>query len=204
MRTLLTAILAASLFSVSFAASAQDAYADVAAVAPTGFHLDGHGDLVHDASGARFPQRFAGFVRTGEASGDPSGEAVMIEYRFPSEAEVIGARIAIVHIEQMSAADHYAIMRPMARAYFSDIHPLSEGPVNIPGAPNGSVWRGSFQGTRDKVPYEFNLTTVDLGYWSARVATAYPRSGRSEAILRLNALIGELRRLSLMEPAPAR
>src|SRR3546814_13310188 len=88
----------------------------------------------------------------------------------------------------MSVKEHYTIMKWLARSYFDESTPLSEGPVVLPDMPKDAVWRGRFRGSREGVPYEFSLTTVDLGYWGARVATADPEADHGEAEQRLDAL----------------
>ncbi|MCF8709797.1 hypothetical protein SAMN02927924_04233 [Sphingobium faniae] len=84
----------------------------------------------------------------------------------------------------------------LARSYFDESTPLSERPVVLPDMPKDAVWRGRFRGSREGVPFEFSLTTVDLGCWGARVATAYPEADQGEAEQRLDTLISGLRALA--------
>lgn len=103
------------LLGLSVHAAAQSAPATAEATASAGFRLDSDGTLVHEGSGARFPHMLAGFTRVAEQGYDPSGQYVSVEYRSPVHASTIVARISLVHIEQMSAKDHYAIMEWLAR-----------------------------------------------------------------------------------------
>ncbi|GLI98215.1 hypothetical protein [Sphingobium sp. BS19] len=184
------------LLGLSIHTAAQSAPAAAEATAPAGFRLDSDGTLVHVGSGARFPHVLAGFTRVAEQGYDPSGQYVSVEYRSPVHGSTIVARISLVHIEQMSAKEHYTIMKWLARSYFDESTPLSEGPVVLPDMPKDAVWRGRFRGSREGVPFEFSLTTVDLGYWGARVATAYPEADQGEAEQRLDTLISGLRALA--------
>jgi hypothetical protein len=185
-----------ALLGLSAHGAAQTVPVAAEATAPAGFRLDSDGTLVHEGSGARFPRTLAGFTRVAEQGYDPSGQYVSVEYRSPVRGSTIVARISLVHIEQMSAKEHYTIMKWLARGYFDESTPLSEGPVALPDMPKDAVWRGRFRGVREGVPFEFSLTTVDLGYWGARVATAYPEADQGEAEQRLDTLISGLRALA--------
>lgn len=193
-RRVLPLVLGA-LLGLSAHGAAQTEQAAAEATVPSGFRLDPDGTLVHEESGARFPHMLAGFTRVAERGYDPSGQYVSVEYHAPLRGSTIVARISLVHIEQMSAKEHYTIMKGQARRYFDASAPVSEGPVVLPDMPKDSAWRGRFRGVREGVPFEFSLTTVDLGYWDARVATAYPEADHSEAEQRLDVLISGLRAL---------
>lgn len=174
-------------------AAAQPAGNVSECTAPRGFRTEPDGTLVHEATGARFPVSIAGFTRTGQDGYDPSGEYVTVEYHYPLEGASLAARISLVHVEQMSAAEHYVIMKPLARQYFTNIEPLSEGPLPVPDLPEDAVWSGTFSGTREGAPYLFSLTTVNYGYWSARIATAAPEAAEAVARQKLTALITALK-----------
>ncbi|OAN53358.1 hypothetical protein [Sphingobium sp. TCM1] len=184
------------MLGLSACTAAQAAPAAARATVPAGFRLDPDGTLVHEGSGTRFPHILAGFTRVAEQGYDPSGQYVSVEYHSPVHGAAIVARISLVHIEQMSAKEHYTIMKGQVRGYFDESTPLTEGQVVLPDVPEDSVWRGRFRGVREGVRFEFSLTTVDLGYWGARVATAYPEADHVEAEQRLDALIGRLRALA--------
>ncbi|AMK22897.1 hypothetical protein [Rhizorhapis sp. SPR117] len=192
----LLALGLSALLAFPVSAPARTASAAAEATTPTGFRLDPDGTLVHEGSGTRFPRTLAGFTRVTEQGYDPSGQYVSVEYRAPARDSTIVVRISLVHIEQMSARDHYEIMKWLARRYFDESTPVSEGPVLLPDMPEDSVWRGRFRGNRQGRPFEFSLTTVDLGYWGARIATAYPEAGHIEAEQRLDAFIHGLRALA--------
>ncbi len=203
-RSVVAAAVAVAVLAgiVSTQSTAQPGAAAASPSAPDGFHRADGDVLVHDASGTRFPATLAGFSRVKQWSSDPKGESILIEYRRSLTSGTMTARISLVHIEQMPASDHYAIMKPMAESYFHDIHPLSEGPVAIDGAPYGTVWRGEFTGTRDGTGYRFSMTTVDLGFWDARLVTAAPLAAGPDALHQLDRLIAELRRQSPLTPSP--
>lgn len=185
-------LLGMSLSSALGAATAPVAIASSAGSVPDGFSLAADGTtLVHVASGFRFPARLAGFTRLKEQAFDPSGHYVAIGYDRPlgGSADHVVVRIALVHIRDMSAHDHYTIMKSAAMAHFSAPAVLSEGPVPFPADPQLSAWRGIFTGTRNGQPWRFSLTTVDYGYWSGRLTAAYPQSRAAEAEQDLAALI---------------
>lgn len=187
---------------VSAQSAAQPLATTTSSAIPDGFHLVDGDVLVHDASGTRFPATLAGFTRVKQWSSDPKGESIAIEYWRSLTSGTVTARVSLIHIEQMPASDHYAIMKPMAESYFHDVHPLSEGPVAIAGVPPGTVWRGEFTGTREGIGYRFSMTTVDLGYWDARVVTAAPLDAGADALQQLDQLIADLRKQSPLTPSP--
>lgn len=163
---------------------------------PDGFILAQDGTtLVHVASGLRFPAEFAGFKRLRERAFDPSGEYIAAGYDRPlgSGSDRIVVRIAVVHIDDMSAHDHFSIMRQRTMSYFSAPTLLSEGPTTIPTQPHLDAYRGTFSGLRDGQPWHFSLTTVDYGYWSGRMTAAYPESLAVEAEKNLGTLLAEVR-----------
>ena len=208
MRTISIISLFAGL-GLAFAApalAAQDTPAEPIAATdiPSGFVLDADGTtLVHLASSVRFPAEFAGFKRLRERGFDPSGEYIAIGYDHPlgSGADKLVVRIALVHIRQMSAHDHYSIMRQATMSHFSAPTVLSEAPATIPNRPQLDAYRGTFSGTRDGQPWRFSLTTVDYGYWSGRMAAAYPDSLAEEAQKDLDTLIAEIRLQQPKRPA---
>ena len=193
---LLAVAAAFALTGVSTAAMAAAPSAPAAAmVVPDGFSLDADGStLVHGGSGFRFPANIAGFTRINEQQFDPSGDYVAIAYqRDLPGGDQVAVRIAVVHNRDMSAADHYVIMKPVAMSYFSAVSVLSEGPVRIAGQPDVEGYRGIFAGVRDGTPWHFSLTTVDYGYWSGRLASAYPETAAGQAENDLEALVAAFR-----------
>lgn len=163
---------------------------------PDGFVLASDGTtIVHVASGLRFPAEFAGFIRLRERAFDPGGEYIAVGYNRPlgMGTERIIVRIAVVHIEDMSAHDHYEIMRQATMSHFSAPTLLSQGPTKIPNQRHLDAYRGTFTGIRDGQPWHFSLTTVDYGYWSGRMTAAYPVSQAAEAEGHLGKLLAEVR-----------
>lgn len=186
---------AAGLCSVPGALLAQipETVRTTPAEVPLGFTPDGD-VLIHTASGFRFPARVAGFTRMKERGSDPSGEYVAIGYekQLSGDDQII-VRIAIVHLADMTAADHYTIMKPGAMSHFSAVSVVSESKFSIGGQPDISGYRGVFAGERDGHPWRFSLTTVDFGYWDGRLASAYPAGQASEAESALNGLLSAFR-----------
>ncbi|MFK4874560.1 hypothetical protein [Novosphingobium sp. ZW T3_23] len=178
------------------------AASEAAGEVPEGFTLDRDGTtLIHTASGLRFPAEFEGFKRLKERTFDPSGEYVAIGYDRPlgagsdaaSSKNRIVVRMAIVHIDEMPARDHYMIMRQAAMAHFAAPSIVSEGPARIPTNPRLDAYRGTFSGYSDNQPWLFSLTTVNYGYWSGRMTAAYPKAQSAEAEKYLGLLLGEVR-----------
>ncbi|MGH6745408.1 hypothetical protein [Novosphingobium sp.] len=170
---------------------------------PEGFTLAADGTtLVHTASGLRFPAEFQGFKRLSEKAYDPSGEYVAIGYdrQIGSGSDKIAVRMAILHIDDMSARDHYMIMRQAAMAHFAAPAIVSEGPTKIPTNRKLDAYRGTFSGYRDNQPWLFSLTTVNYGYWSGRMTAAFPKSQSAEAEKYLGLLLGEVRSQKPMTP----
>lgn len=184
------------LAAPSMAAEQPSATDAAVAEVPDGFALASDGTtLVHVASGLRFPAEFAGFTRLRERAFDPSGEYIAVGYNRPlgTGADHIIVRIAVVHIDDMSAHDHYEIMRQATMAHFSAPTLVSQGPTKIPGQRRLDAYRGTFTGTRDGQPWHFSLTTVNYGYWSGRMTAAYPESQAAEAQRYLDTLLAEVR-----------
>lgn len=144
---------------------------------PPGFHLARDASaLVHEGSGYTFPSIVGEFTRTDEWSRDPTGEYVAIRYdHSPAQGEPVILHIALVHIGEMNAHEHYAAIKPQAQRFFSAITLKSEGPVKNPRV-GKAAFRGTFSGERAGKPWEFSLTTVELGDWAGRLTAAYPAS----------------------------
>ncbi|MDF0543892.1 hypothetical protein PX699_16185 [Sphingobium sp. H39-3-25] len=165
----------------------------VPAEVPLGFTPDGD-VLIHTASGFRFPAQVAGFTRMKERGSDPSGEYIAIGYeRQLGRDDKIIVRIAIVHLVDMTAAEHYTIMKPVAMSHFSAVSVVSETKFSIGGQQHIPGYRGVFAGERDGHPWRFNLTTVDFGYWDGRLASAYPAVRASDAESALDGLLSAFR-----------
>lgn len=129
-----------------------------------------------------------------ESGSDLSGEYVAIGYeRQLGRDDKIIVRIAIVHLVDMTAAEHYTIMKPFAMSHFSAASVVSETKFSVGGQPDLSGYRGVFAGERDGQPWRFSLTTVDFGYWDGRLASAYPAAQASEAESSLDGLLSAFR-----------
>lgn len=190
------------LATPSIAAEQPPATDAATAEIPDGFVLAAdETTLVHAASGLRFPAEFAGFARLRERAFDPGGEYIAVGYDRPlgTSSDRIVVRIAVVHIEDMSAHDHYEIMRQSTMSHFSAPTLLSQGPTKIPNQRRLDAYRGTFTGMRDNQPWNFSLTTVNYGYWSGRMTAAYPESQAAEAQKQLGTLLAAIR---LQQPKP--
>ncbi|MGE3746381.1 MAG: hypothetical protein AB7G25_11860 [Sphingomonadaceae bacterium] len=186
----------------SVAAEKPSAVDAATAEIPDGFVLASDGTtFVHAASGLRFPAEFASYTRLRERAFDPGGEYIAVGYDRPlgTGSDRIIVRIAVVHIEDMSARDHYEIMRQATMSHFSAPTLLSQGPTKIPNQRRLDAYRGTFTGTRDSQPWHFSLTTVNYGYWSGRMTAAYPESQAAEAQRHLGTLLAAIR---LQQPRP--
>ncbi|AVA16206.1 hypothetical protein KRR38_35525 [Novosphingobium sp. G106] len=150
--------------------------------------------MIHTASGFRFPAQVAGFTRMKERGSDPSGEYVAIGYeRQIGQDDQIIVRIAIVHLVDMTAAEHYTIMKSVAMSHFSAVSVLSETRFSIGGQPDIPGYRGVFAGERGDHSWRFSLTTVDFGFWDGRLASAYPAGRAREAESALDGLLSAFR-----------
>lgn len=190
------AALGLLLAAPALASAPVPTVAAIPAEIPDGFVLaPDRTTLVHLASGLRFPAEFAGFRRLRERAFDPGGEYIAVGYDRPLGlgADRIVVRIAVVHIDDMSAHDHFSIMRQRTMAHFSAPTLLSEGPTRIPNRPRLDAYRGTFSGLRDGQPWHFSLTTVDYGYWSGRMTAAYPENRADEAEKHLDTLLARIR-----------
>lgn len=165
--------------------------------APTGFHLEKDGTLIHEKSRTRFPLTFEGFARTSNYAFDPGGKNVAVVYTYSVGQQMVEARIALVHILMMSAHEHYAGLSPVIGTYFQDmaftgVRPIGDGALQLPGMAPDAAWQGRFRAMRKRQPYLLSLTTVDFGYWSARVTAAYPQARAAEAQARIVRLIAQI------------
>ncbi|WP_454887570.1 hypothetical protein [Sphingomonas oryzagri] len=190
------ALLACLVAGKGSAAAAPPAMVEAGRVVPDGFVLDADGStLVHVASKTRFPAEVAGFARSKEAAFDLTGEYVAIGYDrpLPGNTANIIVRVALVHIRDMSARDHYDIMRSAAMAHFSSPTVVSEGPYVIASDPGLSAYQGIFAGIRGGEPWHFSLTTINYGYWAGRITAAYPQKYAAEAKRDLADFVAALR-----------
>ncbi|TCM20880.1 hypothetical protein EDF56_102543 [Novosphingobium sp. PhB165] len=163
---------------------------------PEGFKFAPDGTtLIHVASGLRFPAQVEGFTRLKEQAFDTSGDYVAIGYDhlLNEGKDHLIVRMAVVHIDDMPAKDHYTIMRQQTMSHFSAPQIVSEGPVTVPNNPNLDAYRGIFSGNRNNVPWRFSLTTANYGYWSGRLTAAYPESDAAEAEKYLDGLLVAIR-----------
>ena len=144
--------------------------------------------IVHKESGFVFPVFAAGFRRECEMTTDFSGNNFEIGYVRDVEDHEIEVKITIVHLEQLTAQDHYLIVKPDILSRYSNPAVVSEGDYLVPDRPDIIAYQGIFDGDRDGVPWHFSVTALDYGYWDARLTASYPQevdSAAQEAIMEL-------------------
>lgn len=132
------------------------------------------GVLVHQASGFRFPEQVAGFVRSDTADLVGSGEYVGVEYsRALSVDGTLILHAAVVRIPGLSPQAHYTITRPVVMASLTEPRRVAEGPYErIEGS---AGYRGIFTGSFDGSPWMRGLWTFERGDWDLRVQADVPR-----------------------------
>lgn len=176
------------------AASAANAAPDTA---PPGFSVKADGTLVHRASGSAFPEHVAGFTRTADRAFDPNGHDIAITYRDQVNGKPIVARVTLIHIVGMTPHEHFLGMRSAAATYFpkldlTNVVPAGDGPFTPPGLGAMSGWQGRFRARQGKEAYDLSLSTLKLGYWSARLTAAYPSAIAPDASGRITQLASAL------------
>lgn len=171
MRTL---ILAALLLG-GCAATAADAAAS--APSPLPGYQARRSTLVHEATGMRFPARVGTAVREPSEGTHVENGYAIVRYRVPlSGGQSAIVHIGLLHLEGMTALEHYATYRGEIMARLPGASVKQEGPFAVNGA-IGPGYRGSFVGT-DRAA---GLITAAFGYWSARLVTEYPAAQADEA-----------------------
>jgi hypothetical protein len=146
------------------------------------------GAIIHKESGFIFPADIAGFRRQCEMTTDFSGNNFEIGYLRDFEGHEIEIKIAIIHLEELNAEDHYKIVKPDLLAQYSSAAVVSEGEYFLSGRPEIDGYQGIFDGDKDSVPWHFSVTALDYGYWDARLTASYPQeidSAAQEAIMEL-------------------
>lgn len=146
------------------------------------------GSIIHKESGFVFPATVAGFRRQCEMTTDFSDNNFEIGYLREIEDHEIEIRIAMVHLNQLNAQDHYRIVKPDILSRYSNPAVVSEGDYFVSGRPDIVAYQGIFDGDKDGVPWHFSVTALDYGYWDARLTASYPQEidvAAQEAIMEL-------------------
>tara|TARA_R110000824_G_scaffold211072_5_gene397048 strand:+ start:270 stop:905 length:636 start_codon:yes stop_codon:yes gene_type:complete len=146
------------------------------------------GAIIHKESGFIFPATIAGFRRECEMTTDFSGNNFEIGYLRDFEGHEIEIKIAIIHLEELNAEDHYKIVKPDMLSHYSNATSLSEGDYFVSGRPDIAAYQGIFDGDKDGIPWHFSVTALDYGYWDARLTASYPQevdAAAQEAIMEL-------------------
>jgi len=146
------------------------------------------GAIIHKDSGFIFPAMIEGFRRECEMTTDFTGNNFEIGYLRDFEGHEIEIKIAIVHLEELNAEDHYRIIKPSILSQYSSAAVVSEGDYFVSGRPDILAYQGIFDGEKDGVPWHFSVTAMDYGYWDARLVASYPQeidAAAQEAIMAL-------------------
>jgi hypothetical protein len=164
-----------------------------------GFTLTGNGTLIHRASRTRFPAAVAGFTRMRSKALDKKGREISVSYVQNIGGKAVIARVALIHMEKMTAKEHVVGLRSFVGTFFTDlklrnIRPQSEGPFEVQGMNPGSAYQVRLGARVGRIPYEVSLTAVDFGYWDARLTAAYPNVVANQAQARITELVTELRK----------
>ncbi len=152
-----------------------------------GFTVEGT-DLVHGPSGMRFPQTVARFTREVARGFDPDGDYVTVNYVAPAGRDQVKTWISLVHLEGMSALEHYAGLKPQFAARLPGAQTLEEGRFPVKGADGGEGYRGLFSGDGKTI----GLITANFGYWSARLRSEYPAAAAKPAQAALRRFVDAL------------
>lgn len=133
------------------------------------------GAIIHKESGFIFPATIAGFRRECEMTTDFSGNNFEIGYLRDFEDHEIDIKLSIIHLVELNAEDHYQIVKPDLLSQYSSAAVVSEGEYFVSGRPEIAAYQGIFDGDKDGVPWHFSVTTLDYGYWDARLTASYPQ-----------------------------
>lgn len=191
--------LCLSIFTpLAFSLAASPATARERDASP-GFTLTSNGTLIHRASRTQFPAAVAGFTRMRSKALDNKGREISVSYVQNIGGKAVIARIALIHMEKMTAMEHVIGLKSFVGTFFSDlkltnIRSRSEGPLQMKGMKPGSAYQARFAARVGKIPYEVSLTAVNYGYWDARLTAAYPSAAAGQSKARIIELVTELRK----------
>lgn len=159
--------------------------------AATAFMEQDGGDLVHVASGLRFPASAADFARSDAAVFAANGDYVGVEYTRPLSADgALTIRVAVVKIPGLSPREHFTIARPIALQSLEEARPVAEGPYR--GVEGTAGYRGLFTGRHSDNPWMRGLWTFERGEWDLRVRADFPRIDSIQADEAVAALVTAL------------
>lgn len=164
-----------------------------------GFALTKDGTLIHRASRTRFPAALAGFTRVRANALDDKGHDIAISYSQKIGGTPVVARVALIHMEGLTAKEHVLGLKPAIGANFADlklrdVRPQSEGPIDLEGMKPGSAYQARLRARVGRTPYEVSLTAVNFGYWDARLTAAYPKAVAPQSQARITELVAALRK----------
>lgn len=131
-------------------------------------------EIVHKDSGFVFPSIVAGFRRECEMTKDFTGNNFEINYVKDIGDHGIDVKITVVHLVDLSAQDHYQIIKPDLMSRFSSAAPKSEGEYFVSGRPELDAYQGIFDSEFEGIPWHFSITAIDYGHWDARLTVSYP------------------------------
>ena len=84
-------------------------------------------------------------------------------------------RVAVIHLEDLTAQDHYLIIKPDILSHYSSASAITEGDYLVPGRSDLTAYQGIFDGQFETMPWHFSVTAIDYGYWDARLVASYPQ-----------------------------
>ena len=164
-----------------------------------GFTLTKDGTLIHKASHTQFPLVLAGFNRVRANALDAKGHDIAISYSQKIGGTPVVARVALIHMEGLTAKEHVLGLRPAIAANFADlklrdVRPQGEGPIELEGMKPGSAYQARLHARVGRTPYEVSLTAVNFGYWDTRLTAAYPKAVATQSQARITELVTALRK----------
>lgn len=160
-------------FFASTPAAAQCVVGKEQMLAPFAFNKSSY-EIVHKDSGFVFPALVAGFRRECEMTKDFTGNYFEIGYVKEIGQNRIDVKIAVIHLVDLTAHDHYQIIKPDIMSRFSSAAAISEGEYFISGRPELDAYQGIFDSEYQGTPWHFSITAIDYGHWDARLTVSYP------------------------------
>lgn len=168
-------LIAAGLVCFASSPAAAECMASSESMSDPFVSYKGGSAIVHKDSGFVFPAEIAGFRRECEMTTDFSGNNFEIRYLKDIDANAVDVKISVVHLEELTARDHYLIVKPDVMSHYSSASTISEGDYFVSGRSDLDAYQGIFDGAFESTPWHFSLTAIDYGYWDARLTASYPQ-----------------------------
>ena len=161
-------------FLASTSAAAQCVVGPDEMLDPLKFNRSAY-EIVHKDSGFAFPSVIAGFRRECEMTTDFTGNNFEIGYVKDIGDKTVDVKIVVIHLEDLTARDHFMIVKPDILSHYSSASAVSEGEYFVSGRPDLDSYQGIFDGEFENTPWHFSVTAIDYGYWDARLIASYPQ-----------------------------